>query len=123
MERAAQQLERRGIYWAKHRIDGYPVLYAVKSNGDRLPKVVVLRPGRTALQAAAWLQAKLDLEDPPRPRLTLVTDDADLAGTAGPAPAVFRHPGLPDGIGGGEDALTYDLKRWARNPARWPRYR
>jgi hypothetical protein len=71
--------EPRGVYEYDHTIDGCPAYYAVKENGDRLEKIVVVRHGRVA-EAVAWLWRKLDAEDPPGPKLRLVTDSP-------PAPA------------------------------------
>lgn len=75
-------LAKRGVFKAWYRIDGHEVLYAVKANGDRLEKIVVLRPGVSEARAYTWLGQVLDRVDPPapppppRPRLQLVPDEA-----------------------------------------------
>lgn len=62
--------EGRGVYLAHYTIEGFPVLYAMKRNGDRLPRVVVLRPMVDRAAATAWLRAQLDQHDP-GPRLVV----------------------------------------------------
>lgn len=86
---------RRGIYRAKYTIDGYGVLFGIKSNGDRLRKIIVLRPGVPEARAANWLQQVLDRVDPlpliPPPRLRLVTDQPQSHNlTAAQLEAIYR---------------------------------
>jgi hypothetical protein len=65
------EIERldRGVYKARWTIDGYPVLYAVRSNGDRLPSLIVLRWGVSESDAWHRLRRRLDRKDPVGPRL------------------------------------------------------
>lgn len=76
--------EERGVYYARHTIDGCQVLYAVKSDGDRLPKVIVLRPmiDRAAAEDHMWRQ--LDRLDPVAPRLALVLVQRNTPEPEGP---------------------------------------
>lgn len=62
--------EQRGVYVAPHTIDGCPFLYAIKRNGDRLPRIVVLRPDVDRGAAVEYLTAQLDRHDP-GPRLVV----------------------------------------------------
>ncbi len=64
----AERLER-GVYKARWTIDGRPVLFAVRSNGDRLPSLVVLRDGVSESDAWHRLRRRLDRDDPVGPRL------------------------------------------------------
>lgn len=93
--------EARGVYYAPHTIDGFRVLYAVKRNGDRLPRVVVLRPMVDEAAAVAWLEQQLDKHDP-GPRLVLDR----------PAPPLPPPP---------ESNLSYTMRR-AQQYSRLPRY-
>ena len=68
----------RGVYRAPYRIDGCPVLYAVTSAGERLKKIVVLRPGVSEERAVRWFEEILDRVDP-RPQLRLVPDQPPSA--------------------------------------------
>ena len=61
----------RGVYRAPYSIDGFPVLYAVTSQGERLKKIIVLRAGVSEERAVAWFEELLDRVDPPRPALRL----------------------------------------------------
>lgn len=70
----AVPLEERGVYWARHRRDGYPVLYAVDSRGDVLKPMLVIRDMAYADAAIDRLRALLDRRDPIR-RIALVTDE------------------------------------------------
>lgn len=82
--------EARGIYTAWYRIDGCEVLYAVTSAGERLKKIIVLRPGVSEERAIRWLEDMLDRVDPPRPALTLVKDEPRRSLTPEEIDALYR---------------------------------
>ncbi|NUO62682.1 MAG: hypothetical protein HOQ34_03825 [Gemmatimonadaceae bacterium] len=69
---AAEEMEARGVYVADWTMDGHRVLYAVTSAGERLKKLIVLRPGVSEERAVRWFEEVLDRVDPPRPVLRLV---------------------------------------------------
>lgn len=113
------QQHGRGVLRARWTIDGYPVLYALKANGDRLKKIVVLREGVSEERAYRWLNELLDRLDPPRPQLHLVKPPTPrqidvarldaLYRDASPTAALFwqrkreimagvRHPAPPRGV-------------------------
>lgn len=71
---ADSQIVERGVYKACYRMDGCEVLYAITSAGERLRKIVLLRPGVSETRAYLWLNDVLNRVDPPRPPLRLVPD-------------------------------------------------
>jgi hypothetical protein len=104
---AAAVRDERGVYKAAHRYhDGNEYLYAVRRDGTRLKKIVVLLPGVSEPRAVAWLEQLLDREDPPGPRLVVA------------APTVVTpQPKPPEFI---EHAITAALRRAKKVARRRP---
>ncbi|NUO65332.1 MAG: hypothetical protein HOQ12_01840 [Gemmatimonadaceae bacterium] len=69
---AVRETLERGVYRAPYQMNGCGVLFAVTSRGERLQKIVVLRPGVSEARAMRWLEEVLDRVDPPRPPLRLL---------------------------------------------------
>lgn len=67
--------EERGVYWAPYTKQGLPVLYAVKSNGERLDPGLILMPDSSADDAIDYLWRQLDKQDPIR-KLELVKSES-----------------------------------------------
>jgi hypothetical protein len=103
----AMQLEERGVYKAAHRYhDGNEYLYAIRRDGTRLKKIIVLLPGVSEPRAVAWLEQLLDREDPPGPRLVVA---APIAAAPQPKPPEFI-----------EHAITAALRRAKKVAQRRP---
>lgn len=63
-EQGDDDVEARGLYWARHRRHGYPILYAVDSRGEVVRRYVV-PPHVNREMLVAWLWNHLDVVDPP----------------------------------------------------------
>jgi len=94
------------VYLGPNLRHGHPWLYAVKADGNTCDRIYLVKRRSTA-EAFAIMRRYLDEVDPPRLRLVKTS----------PAPPAEPFAGQE------LTALQYDLQRWKRNPARWPRLR